>query len=229
MIGTGRVLAMLVRSALVALLVALTGAALPSPAPAAAAVPVPAVTVPAVTVAAEPAEPVKWYRVRPSFNGEEEFLWEISERFLGDGDRLDEIFQLNKGRLQPDGKRLTVPDEIESGWVLQLPPDAEGPGVEFSPLPVAASAAAGPVPPATTGTVGASAPEPGGSSRLPLLLGIGLLLVAAGAVLGLLLVRRRRSVPAAAAALGIPASAPARRPTCSTPPPPGPSTGPCGC
>ena len=108
---------MLVRSALVALLVALTGAALQPPARAAAAGPVPS-----VTVLAEPADPVKWYRVRPSFNGEDEYLWEISERFLGDGDRLDEIFQLNKGRLQPDGKRLTVPDEIESGWVLQLPP-----------------------------------------------------------------------------------------------------------
>ena len=99
-----------------------------------------------------------------------------------------------------------MPDEIESGWVLQLPPDAEGPGVEFSPLPTAVPAAASSAAtaPATTGTASATAPESGGSSRLPLVLGLGVLLVAAGAVLGFLLVRRRRSVPAAAAALGIP-------------------------
>jgi DNA-binding SARP family transcriptional activator len=51
-------------------------------------------------------------------------LWGIAERFLGDGRRYPEIYQLNKGRPQPDGGRLTDPDRIWPGWVLDLPADA---------------------------------------------------------------------------------------------------------
>ena len=65
---------MLVRSALVALLVALTGAVLSAPARAASG------PAPAMTVLAEPSDPVKWYRVRPSFNGEEEYLGALPRR-----------------------------------------------------------------------------------------------------------------------------------------------------
>ena len=35
-----------------------------------------------------------------------------------------EMWRLNEGRLQPDGKRFTDPDHIEPGWTLLLPPAA---------------------------------------------------------------------------------------------------------
>ena len=40
------------------------------------------------------------------------------------------IFELNKDRVQPDGTRLTISSLIRPGWVLHLPRDAHGPGVE---------------------------------------------------------------------------------------------------
>jgi DNA-binding SARP family transcriptional activator len=48
-------------------------------------------------------------------------LWCIAERELGDPRRWHEIHHLNRGRLQPDGRRLTDPDLIHPGWILRLP------------------------------------------------------------------------------------------------------------
>ena len=53
-----------------------------------------------------------------------------------------EIFNLNKGPLQPNGQRLESPHSVEPGWILLLPPGASGPGVHFGPLPTAAKTAA---------------------------------------------------------------------------------------
>lgn len=86
--------------------------------------------------ARRPANVVKYYVVRPLFNGKQEFLYEIAQRLLGNGDLYPEIFDLNKGRLQPDGGRLTNPTQIDVGWILQLPQSAHGPGVLVGPLPV---------------------------------------------------------------------------------------------
>lgn len=82
-----------------------------------------------------PSDEVPFYVVLPSVNGEPEFLFAIAERFLGNGDRFTEIFELNEGRPQRDGRALTDPTVLEPGWVLQLPPDAEGEGLQFGPLP----------------------------------------------------------------------------------------------
>lgn len=46
----------------------------------------------------------------------------IAERELGDADLWAWLFEVNKGRLMPDGQRLEWPDELRSGWVLVLPP-----------------------------------------------------------------------------------------------------------
>ena len=79
---------------------------------------------------------VKFYIVPPPANGHQEFLYQIATQVLGNGNLYPEIFSLNKGRLQPDGSRMETPTSIDSGWILQLPPNASGPGVHFGPLPV---------------------------------------------------------------------------------------------
>lgn len=89
----------------------------------------------AESVPADPSDPVPFYIVQSSADGQPEFLFEIAQRFLGDGNRFNEIFDLNKGRKQPDGGALTVPTSLDPGWVLQLPADAQGAGLQVGPLP----------------------------------------------------------------------------------------------
>ena len=54
-------------------------------------------------------------------------LWRVAERTLGDGRRYTEIYDLNRGRTQPDGDTLSDPSIIRQGWILDLPADAELP------------------------------------------------------------------------------------------------------
>ena len=51
-------------------------------------------------------------------------LWRIAEDRLGDGLRWHEIFDLNAGRPQADGGRLSNDAVLTPGWVLILPADA---------------------------------------------------------------------------------------------------------
>ncbi|MBR7828774.1 LysM peptidoglycan-binding domain-containing protein [Actinospica sp. MGRD01-02] len=53
-------------------------------------------------------------------------LWRIAEECLGDGSRYGEIYQLNHGRTQPDGRALTERSLIQPGWHLIVPADAAG-------------------------------------------------------------------------------------------------------
>ena len=53
-------------------------------------------------------------------------LWDIAEEHLGDGRRWKEIFELTKGRPQPDGGELVIGRLIQPGWVLVMPGDAVG-------------------------------------------------------------------------------------------------------
>jgi membrane-anchored mycosin MYCP len=97
---------------------------------------------------------VKYYVVAASYQGKPENLAEIAERFLGSADRSQQIFQLNEGASQPGGGRLTDPSaSLPAGWVLVLPWDAVGPGVQYGLLPTAPPAAGAP-----TGPVTAQAP-----------------------------------------------------------------------
>jgi hypothetical protein len=72
----------------------------------------------------------KIYVVKPPAGRFHESLWEIAENHLGDGRRYREIFDLNSGVPQPDGSMLTIASLIRPGWVLRMPHDAHGPGIE---------------------------------------------------------------------------------------------------
>lgn len=134
----------------------------------------------------------KTYTVKAPHNGYHDNLWDIAERHLGDGRRYHEIFELNKDRAQPDGRRLELARLIQPGWDLIMPDDAVGLTTAPAPAP---EAAATPAP--ASDTVDAAADEGGGTivdrafdavGQWPA--GSGML---AASVLGaLLLVRRRR-------------------------------------
>ncbi|WBQ01819.1 hypothetical protein [Kribbella sp. CA-293567] len=72
---------------------------------------------------------VKYTEVKPPQGRNYDCLWDIAERYLGEGRRYKEIYELNKNKLQPDGRRLTNPDLIMPGWQVRLPADAKGAGV----------------------------------------------------------------------------------------------------
>jgi hypothetical protein len=73
----------------------------------------------------------KLYVVTPPHGRYHESLWEIAHQHLGDGRRYKEIFELNKDRVQPDGSKLTIASLIRPGWVLRMPGDAFGPGIQM--------------------------------------------------------------------------------------------------
>jgi DNA-binding SARP family transcriptional activator len=80
----------------------------------------------ASTDSAAPARP-RVYRVQ-----ENDDLWDIAERFLGDPEDWHQIYQLNEGKPQPDGRALTDPNLIIPGWVLLIPQPA---GTHHAPAP----------------------------------------------------------------------------------------------
>ena len=85
----------------------------------------------------------KVYTVKAPVNGYHDNLWDIAERHLGDGRRYHEIFELNKERPQPDGRRLELARLIQPGWDLIMPDDAVG--LAVTP-PVTQEAPAAPAP-----------------------------------------------------------------------------------
>lgn len=73
------------------------------------------------------------YRVRPGDN-----LWDIAAKELGNPRRYHEIFELNRTRLQQDGRRLTRSGLIRPGWILDLPVAPSG-TPEGQPAPIQAA------------------------------------------------------------------------------------------
>jgi hypothetical protein len=68
----------------------------------------------------------KVYEVKAPAGRQHDSLWAIAERHLGDGRRYQEIFVLNEGRPQPDGRTLHLARLIQPGWLLIMPEDAAG-------------------------------------------------------------------------------------------------------
>ena len=118
----------------------------------------------------------RYYVVGQPMDGQREYLYDIAVKTVGDGNRYREIFELNRGRPQADGGRLTDITELHPGWVLVLPPDAKGPMVHVGAVPTDRADAA----------TAARAPSTGRDGGALLWTGIGTLLFAAA---GLALVR----------------------------------------
>ena len=97
----------------------------------------------------------KIYIVKPPEGRYHESLWEIAENHLGDGRRYAEIYEMNKDRVQPDGAQLTIASLIRPGWILRMPRDAYGPGIEAASRATAASA--GQLSPSAGGALGGRA------------------------------------------------------------------------
>lgn len=148
----------------------------------------PAYAAPAPTAAAS-----KFYVVGVPVDGQREFLFAIAAQTLGDGKRYREIFDLNQGRPQPDGRVMNDPTVVEPGWILLLPDDARGPGVRTGPLPSVAP----PSDPPSAGTPAATAeaqPEADEGGVSPSLLATLAGLLLAALAVPLLLRRSRRAL-----------------------------------
>ncbi len=166
----------------------------------------------AATPVRGPDTTAKYYVVPPPVGGQKEFLFDVAVKTLGNGKRYREIFELNQGRPQPDGGRLTDPMDLRPGWILLLPPDAQGPDVHTGALSSVGAAPAG----GAAATTGPATPLPPGNTAHPgggtgvgtVLMLVGGILVALPLLGGLLLlgVRWRRS--AAPAGRPVPGPAP---------------------
>jgi hypothetical protein len=156
-------------------------------------------------------QPVRYYVVGPPKDGQREFLFEIAAKTLGDGLRYLEIFELNVGRPQPDGRRLVNPTLIEPGWILLLPPDASGPSVRTGPLPQPGRSLA---PGGATTNPGSEIRQGGFRSRPPLALRLSAMLAVAAAVIAFTL---RHSGPRIRRQTGLAAAATAEAPSGSMP------------
>jgi hypothetical protein len=149
----------------------------------------------AAASASASAKRVKYYIVPQPKNGQAVALYGIAARTLGDTHRYLEIFTLNKGRLQPDGRRLENPRIIDPGWILRLPADASGPGVRFGRLPRVSRSATAPAShrpsqPAGSGAATHFTLGPAGTGSAVVVGGALVLLAIAGLAV---VVRRRRA------------------------------------
>lgn len=117
----------------------------PNPAAALSAVPVAAVAMPfdvatpapAATADVDPsATSASTAQALPTYTVVRyDTLWGLAEAHLGDPLRWPELFALNVGRQQPDGRTLSNPDLIRPGWTLHFPADASGLPAEPTPAP----------------------------------------------------------------------------------------------
>ncbi|MGC4812252.1 hypothetical protein ACLQ29_17150 [Micromonospora sp. DT228] len=188
-----------------------------------------AVAAPTSTLRA-PGETGKYYVVGPPVDGQREYLFAIAAKTLGNGNRSPEIFALNEGRRQPDGRRLTDATSLQPGWILVLPRDATGPGVQTGalPAPTPAPTAVSPSRPSTASTASADPPAPS-TVTLPQLsalwsptgLRVALIALAVLLLLWAHVALRARHRPARGGAA--PASSPVRPVPTTTPPDPRPA------
>lgn len=157
----------------------------------------------AATASAGP--PVRYYVVHDPHYLQTDFLRLVALRTLGSASLYTQIFSLNEGRLQPDGKRLENGSTIDPGWILVLPPAAHGPLVHFGPLPLTGAAAqsapprhttSSPPPTRTAAPAEAAGSSAGSSTGFAVFMGTVLAgpAIVAGVVTFLLTRRSRRPI-----------------------------------
>lgn len=111
------------------------------------------------------------YVVQPPQGHYHDNLWDIAERSLGDGRAYQQIYDLNAGRVQPDGRSLELARLIQPNWYLIMPEEAADiPRVEaVSPAPDPGPPAPAPAPArqaAADGADGLAAPAPTAAERM---------------------------------------------------------------
>ncbi|WP_162933959.1 hypothetical protein [Actinomyces lilanjuaniae] len=65
------------------------------------------------------------YVVQPPQGRYHDNLWDIAERTLGEGRAYNQVYDLNAGRQQPDGRYLELARLIQPGWLLVMPESAQ--------------------------------------------------------------------------------------------------------
>ena len=97
------------------------------------------------------------YIVQPPQGHYHDNLWDIAERSLGDGRAYQQIYDLNAGRVQPDGRALELARLIQPNWYLIMPEEAADiPRVEaVSPAPAPDTPTPAPAPARQTAATGA--------------------------------------------------------------------------
>ncbi|NED41256.1 hypothetical protein G3I65_15020 [Amycolatopsis sp. SID8362] len=140
--------------------------------------------------------------VRLPRDGVYDSLWRVAERLYGPGggSRWPELFQLNRGVEQPDGRALTKPNLVRPGWKITayIPaPNQEHPSVPpRQPPPPATTAPATPTQPAPEPTAAGEhredRPEPAVDLVTGVFISLGLAGAIAAAVVSTRMWRRRR-------------------------------------
>ena len=165
------------------------------------------------TRAANPA-PRDTETVRAPEHGVYDSLWRVAQRCLGDGNRWPEIWKLNQGSTQNDGRVFASPNLIHPGWQLRLPSTSDTPAllppVDEDPVLGASPQPPGPgdqAPPNTkqppvpaapadsTSAAPATNPVPGISLSTGAFVGLGLAALITIAMISVRLGRRRYYQP----------------------------------
>ncbi|MBE1579494.1 MULTISPECIES: helix-turn-helix domain-containing protein [Pseudonocardiaceae] len=118
-----------------------------TPRPATQAAAPQAAVVPATTLVVDRAAPAPpgmvqvTEEVRLPHDGIYDSLWRVAERIYGPGggSRWPDLFQLNRGVEQPDGRALTKPNLVRPGWKITAyvpaPPEQHPPGEQQPQVP----------------------------------------------------------------------------------------------
>ncbi|MFD4636895.1 BTAD domain-containing putative transcriptional regulator [Lentzea sp. NPDC058436] len=131
-----------------------------------------------------PVTAVETVRAPDPITGNCDSMWAVAERALGDGARWPEVFELNRGKPQPNGSHLTDPHRVFPGETLLVPATAP-------PPPSTPPVKPAPPPPPSTSEMPQheeQVPQPESSAKTTAFVGIAL----AAAVSGALVMARRR-------------------------------------